>query len=334
VIEGRQGGILRQNLNEKTQTKLREARILLPVAIVVAIVAVSTASIFIRYAQRDVPSLTIAAWRLVLATVLLTPIALVRHHRRLAELTPTERWLAALSGLFLAIHFASWITSLEYTTVASSVVLVSTGPLWVALASPIFLGEHPTRLTYAGLGLAIAGGATIALGEACTWSGAVHCPNLQETLHGRAMYGNILALVGAWAVSGYIIIGRRLRRALDLVPYVWLAYGFAAIALSIAMLLAKQKPFGFAPAAYLWLILLAVVPQLIGHSTYNWALGFLSAALVATLTLGEPVGSAILAYALLGERPGLATLVGGGLVLAGIYLAARGPRSSTGPDVT
>lgn len=298
---------------------------ILPAAILVAIAAVSTASIFIRYAQRDAPSLTIAAWRLVLATLLLTPIALSRHRQQLAALTRSEIWLAALSGLFLGVHFASWITSLEYTTVASSVVLVSTGPLWVALASPMFLGEHPSRSTYAGLGLAIVGGAVIALGEACTWTGVLQCPDLQKTLHGRAMLGNALAVIGAWAVSGYIIIGRRLRKNIELVPYVWLAYGFAAIALAAAMLLARQSPFGFMPITYVWLILLAVVPQLMGHSTYNWALGFLSAALVATLTLGEPVGSAILAYVLLQEHPGLAVLTGGTLILVGIYLAARGP---------
>jgi len=145
------------------------------------------------------------------------------------------------------------------------------------------------------------------------------------------MWGNLLALVGAWAVSGYLVIGRRLRPTLPLVPYILLAYGSAAIFLLTAMVVAGQDPFGLAPASYFWILLLALVPQLIGHSTYNWALRFLPATLVALATLGEPIGSAILAYVILNERPGLIVLCGGALILIGIYLASVRPGQDQRP---
>ncbi len=137
------------------------------------------------------------------------------------------------------------------------------------------------------------------------------------------MWGNFLALAGAWAVTGYLIIGRKLRAGMSLVPYIFLVYGMAAVALLVIMLAAGQSPFGYETKTYGWIFLLAAVPQLIGHSTYNWALRYLPAAFVAVTTLGEPIGSAILAFFLLNEAPAVATVIGGILILLGIYLASR-----------
>jgi drug/metabolite transporter (DMT)-like permease len=295
----------------------------LAMALVVAILAVSTASVLIRFAQRDAPSLTIAGLRLVFAVLILTPIALTRYRAEVRALTPRELLLGSIAGLFLAVHFATWISSLEYTTVASSVVLVSTGPLWVALVSPFVLREQLTRPALLGLGLAILGGVIIGAADACRWHAGLRCVGLDQFIQGRAAWGNFLALLGAWAVTGYLVAGRRLRSSVPLVPYILIAYGSAAICLLIAMLASGQSPFGLKPITYFWILLLAVVPQLLGHSTYNWALGFLPAALVAVGTLGEPVGSAALAYLVLSETPGPEILIGGALTLAGIYLAVR-----------
>ncbi len=308
----------------------KNGRVWLTVALVAAILAVSTASILIRFAQRDAPSLTIAALRLAFATLLLAPLAMVRYRRQLSLMTRREVLLGILAGGFLAIHFATWISSLEYTSVASSVVLVSTGPLWVALVSPFILGERLRRAAVVGLGLAVLGGVIIGAGEVCRWAGAIQCDGLSQFVRGRASLGNFLALVGAWAVSGYLVVGRRVRPTVGLVPYVLVAYGSAAICLLITMFAAGQSPLGLKPVTYLWLVLLAAVPQLIGHSTYNWALAFLPAALVAVATLGEPVGSAVLAYLILNEQPGLLVLCGGTLILTGIYLAARGSFGEAG----
>lgn len=302
------------------------ARLFLPFAIIIAILAVSTASIFIRFAQNDgAPSLVIAALRLTFATLMLAPVALTQHRDEIKRFTRSEILLGAGSGVFLAVHFATWISSLEYTSVASSVVFVSTGPLWVALLSPMLLKENLARTALIGLALSIVGGAIIGLSDACVWDGGLSCPALADILQGRAAWGNFLALAGAWSVTGYLIIGRKLRTTggMSLVPYIFLVYGMAAIVLIAIMLVSGNSPFGLAPQTYGWIFLLAAIPQLIGHSTYNWALKYLPAALVAVTTLGEPIGSAILAFFILDETPTLATIIGGLFILTGIYLASR-----------
>lgn len=136
------------------------------------------------------------------------------------------------------------------------------------------------------------------------------------------MFGNLLALAGAWTVTGYLIIGRKMRAKISLIPYIFMVYGFAALVLIVIMFAAGDSPFGYTPKTYGWIFLLAALPQLIGHSTYNWALKYLPAALVAVTTLGEPIGSAILAFFILSETPAFATLLGGVFILAGIYLAS------------
>ena len=299
------------------------ARLIIPFAILGAILAVSTASIFIRLAQREAPSLVIAAFRLTFASLILAPIALTRHRAELRRLTRRELLLALLSGVFLALHFATWITSLEYTTVASSVVLVSTSPLWVALLAPLVLRERLTRPVLIGMLLALTGGVVIALSDACVWQNGLSCPSLAEFVQGGAFFGNFLALAGAWMVAGYLLIGRRLRANMSLVPYIFVVYSIAAIALIVIMFAAGETPLGYPPMTYVWMLLLALVPQLIGHSTYNWALRYMPAALVAVTTLGEPIGSTILAYFLLREAPTWIKLGGAVMILVGIWLACR-----------
>jgi len=297
------------------------------VALFTAILAVSTSSVFIRFAQEDAPSLVIAALRLTFAALILAPIAVTRHREELSSLTRRDLSLGLVSGLFLAVHFGTWISSLEFTTVASSVVFVSTGPLWVALLSPVLLNERLRRAALLGLGLAFLGGAIVGLSDACVWSHGLQCPDLERVMQGRAMWGNFLALVGAWAVSGYLIIGRKLRTKVSLIPYIFVVYGMAAIALVGGMFMAGETPFGHPIQAYFWIFLLAAFPQLIGHSTYNWALRFIPASLVAITTLVEPVGSAILAYFILRETPTSGVLFGGALILSGIYVASRASHS-------
>ncbi len=305
-------------------------RLILPLAIGLAILAISTSSIFIRLAQAEgVPSIVIAALRLTFATLLLAPITLTKYIDEVKNFSRKEIALGALAGLFLGVHFATWITSLEFTKVASSAVFVSTGPLWVALLSPMLLNERLSRAAIIGLGLTLAGGAVIGLSDACVWDGGLTCPALGNFLQGRAAWGNFLALAGAWAVTGYLIIGRKVRAGLSLFPYIFLVYGMAAIVLIIFMLVSGNSPLGQTPAAYGWVFLLAAVPQLIGHSTFNWALKYMSAALVSVTILGEPIGSAILAYFILQEEPSLALMAGGVLILAGIYLASRTEKNNS-----
>jgi drug/metabolite transporter (DMT)-like permease len=301
--------------------------IILPFAIIIALLAVSTASIFIRFAQQDTPSLVIAALRLTFASLLLAPIAFIRYRAEIRILSRRDRVMGIFSGIFLAVHFATWISSLEYTTVASSVVLVSTGPLWVALLSPFFLKEPLTKSILVGMPLALIGGTVIGLSNSCQVDQGLSCPPLVEFIQGKAFLGNFLALVGAWAVAGYLIIGRRLRAKMSLIPYIFIVYGIAAAVLLIIMFAAGYTLFNWAPISYLWIFLLALVPQLIGHSTYNWALAYMPAVLVSIVTLGEPIGSAVLAYFILDETPTLLTIFGGLLILTGIFLASRKSQS-------
>ena len=304
----------------------RASRLFLPLLLLVAIVAVSTASLFIHFAQAEgVPSLVIAAIRLTAATLILAPIAWFRHRAELMHFTRRDLVVGAISGFFLAIHFATWISSLEYTSIASSVVLVSTGPLWVAILSPLFLNERLTRITIFGLVLALVGGTVIGLSEACITQNGLQCPQLSQALQGRAMWGNFLALCGALAVSGYLLIGRKVRasQSASLIPYIFLVYGTAAVVLMVFMFAAENTPLGYSSAAYGWIFLLAVVPQLIGHSTFNWLLKYLSATMVAVTTLAEPIGSAVLAYIFLKESPSRAVLIGGALIFTGIFLISR-----------
>lgn len=298
-------------------------------AISIGILAVSTASIFIRYAQASAPSLVIAAYRLSLASLVLAFPALLRRRRELRALRGRELRLALLSGLFLALHFATWISSLEYTTVASSVVFVTTTPLWVALLAPLVLHEPLTRLVAAGMGLALAGGIIVGISDSCAWGAAgLACPSFSQFIAGQAFLGNLLALAGAWMAAGYILIGRHLRASLSLMTYIFVVYGMAAVVLVAVMFLAGETPFGYPPGTYVWLLLLALVPQLLGHSTFNWALGYLSAAYVSITLLGEPIGSTVLAYFLLKEIPSWVKLLGAALILAGIVLASLPNRAS------
>jgi drug/metabolite transporter (DMT)-like permease len=291
--------------------------------LMVAILASSTAAIFIRFAQaEEVPSIVIAAARLTIASLLLAPVVLTSHRSELGALTYRGWLLALLSGIFLALHFAFWITSLEYTSVASSVVLVSTTPLWVAILSPFVLHERVSLLALLGLLIALAGGTIIGLTDSCTFDGSLVCPSSRSFFSGDAFLGDLLALAGAWMAAGYLLVGRKLRTNISLLAYIFIVYGMAALVLIGIMLGMGQNPFHWPPLAYLWFILLALIPQLFGHSTFNWVLKYLSASLVSVALLGEPIGSTILAYIFFQETPGWIKIFGAVMILAGILLSA------------
>jgi drug/metabolite transporter (DMT)-like permease len=294
-------------------------------AILVAILAVSTASIFIRFAQEKAPSLVIAAYRLGLATLVLAPVTLSRHRAEVKQALSQKKvaWLGVLSGVLLAFHFATWITSLQYTSVASSVVLVTTSPLWVALFSPLILKEPLPWYVWVGLVVTLLGGMVVGISDSCQWSaGGILCPSLTTFLEGKAFLGDILAFMGAFFASGYILIGRRLRPTMSLNAYTFLVYGVAALVLLGVVALSGESLVGYPWQTYLFLLALALVPQLIGHSTFNWALRYLSAAYVSIALLGEPLGSTVLAYFVLSEIPSPFKLAGLGLILAGILVAS------------
>ena len=277
------------------------------VVLLTGVVAVSFAAIFIRLA--DAPSLVIATYRLTLASLILAPVGLVRCWPELRDLDRKDLLWASFSGVFLTLHFAFWIASLDYTTVASSVVFVATNPLFVGVASHFFTEDRLTALTFGGIMLAVLGGMIIG------WT--------DVQLGGRALWGDCLALLGAAMAAGYFMAGRRLRPKVSLLAYVTVVYSMAAVGALLLSVLTVQKLTGYSTETYVMFLLLAVGPQIIGHSSFNWALRHVSAATVGVTTLGEPIGSTILAYFILQEAPTLLKLGGAALILAGIYFSLR-----------
>jgi drug/metabolite transporter (DMT)-like permease len=288
----------------------------------IAVLAASTAALFIRYAQGMAPSLVIAGYRLGLAGAILWPLALLWHSDELRSLSQHEIGMAAFSGLFLAAHFGTWVASLEYTTVASSLVLVSMAPLFVGILAPITLKEPLRHNVLLGLLIALFGTLVIGLGDTCAWQGKLVCPSVSELLNAARIHGDLLALLGAITVSGYMLIGRHLRITVPLIPYITVAYSVAAVSLLVAAMLAGQPLWGYPAEAYCYFLLLALVPQLIAHSTYNWTLRYLPVTVVSIMLLGEPVASSLWAYALLGEQPSWLMAGGGMIVLVGVGIAS------------
>lgn len=275
-------------------------------AIALAVSAVSTAAVLIRLATA--PPLVIAFWRLAFATLILAPAAFAVPSIRREMLGQSVRDDLALTavGVVLAIHFAAWITSLSLTSVAASVVLVTLHPVLVGVASAWLFDEGLGGKGWVGVLVAFAGGAVIAWGDA--------------SLSGHRLAGDLLALAGAGAVAAYFLAGRGFRRRLSLLAYVVPVYAVAAVTLLAMAVIADQPIAGWPLSDYLLFLALAVVPMILGHTVLNWSLKHVTAPVVATAILGEPVGASILAWLVLTEVPPLVTVVGGAVVLAGIGL--------------
>jgi drug/metabolite transporter (DMT)-like permease len=292
--------------------------------LIIGIFAVSTSSIIIRYAQKDVPSLVIAALRLLIAAMILGGIVLFRYRNIFQILSVKQVLVLCLSGLFLAGHFATWITSLEYTSIVSSVVLVCSTPLWVALLSPLVVREKPGRIIWIGMTLTLFGAVVVGMSSGIHFSnGSFQFEGFGQVFAARAMFGNVLALMGAWSETGYILIGRNVRKNISLIPYTFIVYGSGALFLLTAVFFAGQKIIGYPIQSYGWMAALAVVPQLVGHTSFNWALGYLNAAFVSVALLGEPIGTSILSFLLLKETPTVFEAVGGFFILLGIYITSQ-----------
>ncbi len=273
------------------------------------VAAVSSGGVLVRLATGALP-LAVTAWRLVLASLVLVPLALVRG--TLPTVRRADLLWGIASGAALALHFVLWITSLSHTSVASSVLFVSTHPIFVAVGGALFLGERVGARAALGIGIAIAGGALVGSSDVSL----------------GAWVGDLLALGGGLFAAIYFLIGRRLQQRLSLVDYTAITYGTAAVLALVACWALRVRLVGFPPLTYVWLGLLAVGPQLLGHSTFNWALRHLPAAKVSVLILGEPVGAAILAYLVFGETLTWLRALGAAVILVGIYVSVRGSAGS------
>ena len=274
--------------------------------LIVAILAVTLAAIFVRLA--DAPGVVVAAYRMALASLVLIPIS--ARGLRSTPLTAQTLLFSALAGLFLGAHFATWITSLSYTTVAASTTLVSTTPLWITLFSWLFLRTVPSLSVLLGVLVAVAGGAMIGFGD----------------LRGgnAPLLGDALALSGAIFLTGYFLLGRSAQRhGLRLDAYAGLAYGVAAAVLLPLPAIAGLPYIDYRLDTFLWIALLALIPQLVGHTGINFAMKRLDPTFVAAVALLDPVGSTMLAFLFFREVPSSLTLVGALVLLLGIAITAR-----------
>jgi drug/metabolite transporter (DMT)-like permease len=275
----------------------------------VAVLFVSFGAILVQLAAA--PPLAVSFYRVAIASLLLLPFAAPDARRSWPALDRRRRLLVVGAGLALALHFATWIASLSYTTVASSVLLVNTAPLFAIVMSRLFLHEKPSRTVLAAIPIAIVGAGLIAVGD---WAGSP-----------GSLLGNALAVAGAVTVALYQVIGRGLRDALPLNAYVLAVWGTAALALAALALAFGVLLGGYPKRTWLVFVALAVVPTIGGHGLVNKSLRSLPAPTVGLFLLGEPVIASLLAWLLFREVPGPWTLAGGAIVLAalGLVLARR-----------
>ena len=273
----------------------------------VGIVAISFASIFIKFCD-DVPSIMIATYRLTISSIILLTIAKGRGIR-FTSFSKKQLLIGVLGGFFLSLHFSFWISSLKFTSVASSVVLVTTNPIFVGLFSYLLFREKQPPELILGIILSFSGSIILALGDSGLQGLSIQNPSF--------LLGDVLALLGAIMTSGYLMVGSKLREEMDVLSYISVVYTFSACFLLIASV-SWGIPFtGYKASSYLYMALLAVVPQLIGHTAINWALKHLKTSMVAITILGEPVGASILAYIIFHET--IKSFQGIGIVL--IFLA-------------
>ncbi|MFZ5647993.1 MAG: DMT family transporter [Bacillota bacterium] len=274
-------------------------------AVVLAVLAAAFSSIFTKLSTA--PPLAIAFYRLLFTVLMIAPLSLKKEGlKELAGINARDLVMALLSGVFLAAHFAVWITSLNYTSISSSTVLVTMQPLFVIAGGMLFLGERIRKAGLFGAVLSLAGSVLIGIND--------------FKVGGMALYGDFLAFSGAIFVAAYFLIGRNLRKKLSLFTYVFLVYGTSAAVLFWLNLLTGSALYPYPAADWIWFAALALVPTIFGHTVFNWALKYVKAAVVSVSILGEPVGATILAYFIFGQIPAVLQVAGGIIIITGLCI--------------
>ncbi|MFM6193487.1 MAG: DMT family transporter [Planktothrix sp.] len=282
--------------------------------VMIGVMAISIGSILVRLALKSADqsgigfSLVMAAIRLTGASLIVLPTALKIKWRSLSS---QALIYAIAAGGCLAFHFATWITSLSYTSIAASTTLVTTSPIWVAILSKFWLNEKLSPGKMIGIAVAFLGGIMIGLSETQTGS-----------FYSNPLLGDSLALIGAWAVSFYIMFGREAQqRGFSIGGYVMVAYTVAALILLPLPLVFGVGYTNYPTSVYFYLLLMAIIPQLIGHTSFNWAINKISPTLVTLAILFEPIGASFLGYLFFNEVPPLSVLIGGIIILSGVAIA-------------
>jgi len=275
-------------------------------AVLVAVVAVSFSAILIRWSAAD--PLAIAFYRLLFNTVFLAPFVFLWKPSGAKGVGKRDLGIMVAVGFVLSLHFSLWITSLEMTSVASSVVLVTAHPLFVGLVSHYYLKDRLTRRNAIGIVVAFTGVVTLSTGDLIAG--------------GSNLLGDVLAFAAGICAGVYILSGRKLRTRLSLLTYAFFVYGAATMFLLVYSLALGVRLWPLPRNDWILFIVMALIPGMLGHTLYNWSLKYVTASIVSVSLLGEPIGSSLLAYLIFNENPGPLVILGGAIVLAGIYLAA------------
>jgi drug/metabolite transporter (DMT)-like permease len=280
-------------------------------AVAVAVVAVSTSAILVELS--DAPRVLKAGYRVLFTAAFVAPFAF-RERRAYAAVSGSDWLVVGVAGVLLAVHFASWFASIEFTSIAASTTLVQTQPAFVAVGAWLLLDERVGARIVGGILVAIAGSVLLSMGDFLTGSAVGPSPTL----------GNALAVVGAVAGAGYVLAGRSVRQRLSLAPYVFAVYGVCTVVLFLVAVALGLPLVDYPAHEWALFVGMAVGPGLFGHTVVNWALKYVESSVVSVSLLGEPVGSTLLALAVFGQVPGVFTVAGGVVVLAGIAVTTTG----------
>lgn len=274
------------------------------IPIIIGVISVSLSAIFVKMSNAD--SGVIAFYRMLFSIVLMSPVFLLKYTHELKMLNKRDWMFSFIAGVFLSFHFILWFESLNYTSVASSTVLVTLQPLFAFVGTYIFFKEPLSIKTILSGLIAIAGSVLISWGD--------------FQVSGSALYGDILALIACALITGYLLFGQDVRKRISLITYTFVVYSVSSLTLFLYVLV-KGESFGPYPAAeWMWFVLLAIIPNLLGHTLFNWSLKWVSTNVISIAILFEPVGAAILAFYIFGEKLISTQIIGGLIVLAGIII--------------
>ena len=274
------------------------------IPIIIGVISVSLSAIFVKLSTADAG--VIAFYRMLFSILIMLPWFLMKYSNEIKVLSKRDWIFSSIAGVFLSFHFILWFESLNYTSVASSTVLVTMQPLFAFIGTYLFFKEKITLQTFIAGGIAILGSVLISWGD--------------FQISGTALYGDILALIACALITGYLLFGQDVRKRLSLVTYTMVVYSVSTITLFFYIII-KGESFGPYPAIdWMWFILLAIIPNLLGHNLFNWALKWTSTNVISIAILFEPVVAALLAIFIFNEYLTVSQIVGGLVVILGIML--------------
>ncbi len=274
------------------------------IPIIIGVISVSLSAIFVKLAEAE--SGVIAFYRMLFSVLIMSPLFLVKYRHELKDLSKKEWLFTSIAGVFLAFHFILWFESLNYTSVASSTVLVTLQPIFALAGTYLFFKENISLKAIVATVVAISGSVLIAWGD--------------FKVSGDAFYGDVLALIACALVTGYFLFGQEVRKQLSLITYTMVVYSVSTIVLFVYVLVAGQSFGPYESTEWILFLLLAIVPNLLGHNLFNWAIKYVSTNIISISILFEPIGAAILAFFIFGEYLSLSQIIGGAVVIVGITM--------------